>query len=182
VNGRHDICGQAHSLTVLTAIREGHEAPLARYLNALQSGTASPLSRVARTHFARWVVLGDVVFEGKGPRDHLKCGQLLFTSNFDGRDLDSYLEDLRAGLGPAADEIWGHCCGYPGRDDPAGFVAYMNRHHVESSLFFGAYGDRTVEAVKSSLAARRSVIAFALNSQGMAPTALKAAFERSFPE
>jgi hypothetical protein len=182
VNGRHDICGQAHSLTVLTAIRAGHEAPLAKYLNALQSGSASPLSRVARTHFARWVVLGDVVYEGKGTRDHLKLGQLLFTSNFDGTDLDSYLESMRTGLGPAADEIWGHCCGYPGSDDAAAFAAYMNKHHVESSLFFGAYGDRTVEDVKANLATRRSLIAFALNSQAMAPAALQAAFARSFPE
>ncbi|HEX3874693.1 MAG TPA: hypothetical protein VHW26_11145 [Solirubrobacteraceae bacterium] len=181
MNGRHDISGQAHSLTVLTAIREGHENSLARHLNALEGGPASPLAKVARTHFARWVVLGDVVYEGKGQRDHLKLGQLLFTSNFDGRDLDSYLESLRTGLGAAADEIWSHCCGYPGSGDAAAFAAYMRKHHVESSLFFGAYGERTVEDVKSSLAARHSVIAFAMNSQGMAPAALKAAFERSFP-
>jgi hypothetical protein len=180
VNGRNDICGQAHSLTVLTAIREGHESALARYLNALEGGPASPLSRVARTHFARWVVLGDVVYEGKGPRDHLRRGQLLFTSNFDGRDLDSYLESLRSGLGPAADEIWSHCAGYPGSEDAAAFAGYMRKHHVESSLFFAAYGARTVEEVTSSLAARRRVIAFASNSQGMAPAALQAAFERSF--
>lgn len=180
MNGRHDICGQAHSLTVLCAIREGHESALARYLNALESGSASPLSRVARTHFARWVVLGDVVYEGKGRRDHLKLGQLLFTSNFDGGDLDSYLESLRSGLGPAADEIWGHCTGYPGSEDGAAFAAYMRRHHVESSLFFAAYGERTVDQVKASLAARRRVIAFAMSSQGMAPAALKAAFEESF--
>jgi hypothetical protein len=182
VNGRHDISGQAHSLTVLTAIREGHEAPLARYLNALQGGPLSPLSHVARTHFARWVVLGDVVYEGKGPRDHLTLGQLLFTSNFDGTDLDSSLENLRTGLGPAADEIWGHCCGYPGHDDPAAFLAYMNKHHVESSLFFGAYGDRTVDQVTTSLADRHTVIAFALSSQGMPPDELQAAFERTFPK
>jgi len=181
VNGRHDICGQAHSLTVLTAIREGHESALARYLNALQGGTASPLATVARTHFARWVVLGDVVYQGRGTRDHLKLGQLLFTSNFDGQDLDSYLESLRTGLGGAADEIWSHCCGYPGSEDPAAFAAYIRKHHVESSLFFAAYGARTVEDVQSSLALRRSLIAFAMNSQGMAPATLQAAFERTFP-
>ncbi|MEA2371182.1 MAG: hypothetical protein QOH12_1576 [Solirubrobacteraceae bacterium] len=182
MNGRHDISGQAHSLTVLTAIRDGHESALARYLNALQGGTASPLATVARTHFARWVVVGDVVYEGKGTRDHLKLGQLLFTSNFDGKDLDSYLESLRTGLGSAADEIWGHCCGYPGSDDAAAFAAYMHKHHVESSLFFGAYGTRTVEDVISSLALRRNLIAFALNSQGMAPAALQAAFQRTFSQ
>jgi hypothetical protein len=181
VNGRHDICGQAHSLTVLSAIREGHESQLARYLNAIEGGSASPLSRVGRTHFARWVVLGDVVYEGKGPRDHLKVGQLLFTSNFDGEDLDSYLESLRTGLGPAADEIWSHCSGYPGSDDPAAFAAYMHKHHVESSLFFAAYGDRTVEQVRTSLTVRRSVIDFALDAQGLSPADLQAAFRRRFP-
>ncbi len=181
MNGRHDISGQAHSLTVMTAIRDGHESVLARYLNALQGGTASPLATVARTHFARWVVIGDVVYEGKGTRDHLKLGQLLFTSNFDGEDLDSYLESLRTGLGACADEIWGHCCGYPGSKDAAGFAAYMHKHHIESSLFFAAYGARTVEDVKRSLAVRRNLIAFAMNSQAMAPAALQAAFERTFP-
>jgi hypothetical protein len=181
VNGRHDICGQAHSLTVLTPIREGHESTLARYLNALEGGRESPLSRVARTHFARWVVVGDVVYEGKGTRDHLKRGQLLFTSNFDGTDLDSYLESLRTGLGPAADEIWSHCSGYPGSDGAAAFAAYMRKHHIESSLFFAAYGEKTVDEVKTSLAVRRDVINFAMNSQAMAPAALQAAFARAFP-
>jgi hypothetical protein len=180
VNGRHDICGQAHSLTVLTAIRTGHEVPLSCYLNALESAAASPLANVGATHFARWVVIGDVIYEGKGDRDHLELAQLLFTSNFDGTQLDPYLESLRTGLGPAADEIWGHCTGYPGSDDAAAFAAYMHKHHVESSLFFGAYADRTVDQVKSSLAARRRVIEFALGAQGMAPAALQAAFARSF--
>jgi hypothetical protein len=160
VNGRHDISGQVHALTVLTAIRPGHESALARYLNALESGPASPLAGVPGTHFARWVVISDVVYEGKGPRDHLELGQLLFTSNFDGKNLDPYLESLRTGLGPAADEIWGHCHGYPGSDDAASFAAYMRKHHIEASLFFAAYGDRTVEDVKRSLAVRLQLIAF----------------------
>ena len=181
MNGRHDISGQAHSLTVLTAIREGHEAALARYLNALEAGAASPLANVAHTHFARWVVIGDVVYEGHGPRDHLKRAQLLFTSNFDGTDLDPYLDSLRTGLGPAADEIWGHCCGYPGTEDAPAFASYMRKHHVESALFLGAYGDRTVEQVKRSLAVRLAVIDFAMKAQGMAPDKLKAAFEEGFP-
>ncbi|HWH12741.1 MAG TPA: hypothetical protein VG165_16590 [Solirubrobacteraceae bacterium] len=181
MNGRHDICGQAHSLTVLTSICAGHESALARYLNALGSGPASPLSHVGRTHFARWVVVGDVVFEGTGERDHLQFAQLLFTSNFDGTDLDSYLESLRTGLGVAADEIWSHCNGYPGSGDPAAFAAYMRRHHVESSLFFAAYGARTVEDVTSSLALRNELIAFAMSTQGLPPADLQSAFERRFP-
>jgi hypothetical protein len=180
VNGRHDICGQARALTVLTSIRERQENALARCLNALGSGDASPLARVPGTHFARWVVIGDVVYEGKGTQEHLTCSQLLFTSNFDG-DLATYLEALRTGLGEAADEIWGHCNGYPGSDEPAAFAGYLGAHQVESSLFFAAYGDRRVEGVKNSLAVRLRVIDFAMRAQGMSPADLQAAFGESFP-
>jgi hypothetical protein len=180
VNDRHDTSGQAHALTVLTSIRPGHESALARYLNGLGSGPASPLARVPGTHFARWVVIGDVVYEGQGEREHLKLGQLLFTSNFDG-PLEPYLESLRAGLGEAADAIWEHCSGYPGSTDAAGFAAYLRAHQIESSLFFAAYGERTVQDVKGSLDVRRKLIDFALSTQGMAAADLQGAFARAFP-
>jgi hypothetical protein len=179
VNGRRDTCGQAHALTVLTAILPGRESTLARHLNALDSGGASPLARVPGTHFARWVVIGDVVYEGTGARDHLTLGQLLFTSNFDG-PLEPYLESLRTGLGEGADAIWKHCRGYPGHADPSAFAGYLRAHQVESSLFFAAYGERTVQDVKRSLDVRRKVIGFALNAQGMAPADLQAAFRHTF--
>lgn len=180
MNGRHDISGQAQALSVLTAIRDGQESTLARRLNALGSGDASPLAAVPATHFARWVVIGDVVYEGAGRREHLRCGQLLFTSNFDG-DLAAYLEALRIGLGESADAIWGLCHGYPGSDDASMFAGYLRAHQVESSLFFAAYGDRTVEDVTHSLATRRQVIDFAMRTQGLPPEELQAAFAASFP-
>jgi hypothetical protein len=180
VNRRHDISGQAQALSVLTAIRDGRESALARYLNGLGSGPASPLAKVPATHFARWVVIGDVVYEGTGSREHLDCGQLLFTSNFDG-DLAAYLESLRVGLGEAADVIWGHCHGYPGSDDAGRFAGYLRAHQVESSLFFAAYGERTVSDVKDSLATRTKLIDFAVRAQGLAAAELQAAFAESFP-
>jgi hypothetical protein len=180
MSGRHDISGQAQALSVLTAIRDGRESRLARYLNGLGSGPASPLASVPATHFARWVVIGDVVYEGTGSREHLDCGQLLFTANFDG-DLAAYLESLRTGLGESADAIWGHCHGYPGRDDAARFAGYLRAHQVESSLFFAAYGERTVSDVTDSLATRRTLIDFAVRSQALAPAELQAAFAESFP-
>jgi hypothetical protein len=180
VNGRHDISGQAQALSVLTAIRDGRESALARYLNGLGSGHASPLASVPATHFARWLVIGDVVYEGTGSREHLNCGQLLFTANFDG-DLAAYLESLRIGLGQSADAIWGHCHGYPGSDDAARFAGYLRAHQVESSLFFAAYGDRTVSEVNDSLAIRQKLIDFAVRAQGLPPADLQAAFAESFP-
>lgn len=176
-----NVCGQAYSLTVLTPIIDGQETTLARHLNTLAPGDASPLAGVRGTHFARWVVIDDVIYEGsqQGEREHLKHARLLFTSNFDG-ELDAYLEALRTGLGDDVDTIWGHCIGYPGSSDPHAFTAYLRHHQVDSSLFFAAYGDRTVEQVRRSLAVRTQLISFALRAQGLGGPELKAAFIKEF--
>ena len=180
MNESRNTSGQAYALTVLTPIRAGHESALVRYLAGLESGAASPLAGVPGTHFARWVVIGDVVYEGGAQaRDHLELPRLLFTSNFDGT-IEPYLEALRSGLGEAADEIWSHCVGYPGRQEPAAFAAYLREHQIESALFFAAYGERTVSEVVRSLELRHQVIAFALRSQGMAPAELQTAFREQF--
>ncbi len=182
MSSAHNISGQAYSLTVMTPILSGHEIQLAQYLDGLQSGDQSPLVRVHGTHFARWVVIDDVIYEGpdEGEREHLKYARLLFTSNFDG-ELDSYLEALRTGLSDSADTIWGNCIGYPGSGEARSFADYMRHHQIDSSLFFAAYGDRTVEEVKRSLALRMKFVEFALDAQGLSASELKAAFLQEFP-
>jgi len=182
MNDGRNMFGQAYGLTVLTPILDGRESALTRYLHTLPGGPASPLARVPGTHFARWVVIGDVVYEGAGQRrDHLKLGRLLFTSNFDG-PIGSYLEALRTGLGEVADAIWDHCAGYPGSADAAAFTSYMRGHQIESSLFFAAYGDRTVEDVKRGLTVRCKLIDFAVQAQNMAAAELQTAFQKTFAE
>lgn len=179
MNRRRNTCGQAYALTVLTPIRDGYEAPLVRCLSSLPAGPASPLASVPGTHLARWVVIGDVVYEGQPRADHLRAGRLLFTSNFDG-PLEPYLDKLRTGLGEIADRIWGHCVGYPGASDAPAFAGYLCRHQLECSLFFAAYGGRTVEEVEHSLEMRRRVIDFALEAQQMGTAELQAAFLGAF--
>ena len=168
--------GQAYGLTVLTPILEDHVSPLAAHLGALRSAEASPLARVPGTHFARWVIVDDVVYEGgRQRRDALKAERLLFTSNFDG-PLAPYLDALRTGLGEDADAIWGHCAGYPGRGDGAAFAAWLRAHQVESALFFAAYGAQTVAEVRRNLDERARLMTFALEAQGLPPAELQARF------
>jgi hypothetical protein len=171
-----------YGLTVLTPILDGEQQALAEHLDALPGGAASPLARVPGTHFARWVVIGDVIYEGGGQRrhDHLASPRLLFTTNFDGR-LDAYLEGMRTGLGEEADAIWGRCRGYPGRADATTFAAWFVAHQVDSSLFFSAYGEQTVGDVHVNLERRRRLIEFALHAQGLEPDALQAHFQERFP-
>jgi hypothetical protein len=182
VSSAHNISGQAYSLTVLAPIVDGHETQLAQYLNGLQGGDRSPLAGVRGTHFARWVVIDDVIYEGsdEGEHEHLRHARLLFTSNFDG-ELDPYLEALRTGLGDSVDTIWGNCLGYPGSGNARAFADYMRHHQIDSSLFFAAYGDRTVEEVRRSLALRSKFVEFVLRTQGLPALELKAAFLQEFP-
>jgi hypothetical protein len=180
VKDGRNTCGQAYGLTVFTPIVRGRESSLVRLLDALETGAESPLARVPGTHFARWVVIGDVVYECSPQlRDHLDLGRLLFTSNFDGEPAP-YLEALRVGLGEDADAIWGHCSGYPGSADASAFAAYIRAHQVESSLFFAAYGERTVEQVRGSLQVHRRLIDFALEAQRMPSAELQNAFREEF--
>jgi hypothetical protein len=172
--------GQAYGLTVLTPILEDRVSALAAHLDTFGPEDASPLARVAGTHFARWVIIEDVVYEGgRQRRDALKASRLLFTSNFDG-PLDAHLEALRTELGDDADAVWGHCAGYPGRADPPAFAAYFRNHQVESALFFGAYGDHTVAEVHANLARRTRLIEFAMAAQGLEPAELRARFQAEF--
>jgi hypothetical protein len=172
--------GQATALTVITPVMAGHLAPLAASLDTLGGGEASPLARVAGTHFARWVIMDDVVFEGgRQKRDRLAAPRLLFTSNFDG-GLAPYLEALRAGTGEAADAIWGHCAGYPGREDGAAWAAWFGAHQLDCSLFFAAYGTQTVDQVRADLAARDALRSFALAHRGTPPAELRARFAEVF--
>ena len=172
--------GQAYSLTVLSPILDGHSDDLADQLASLPDGAGSPLARVPGTHFARWVIVDDLVYEGGSQRrDSLKAPRLLFTSNFDG-SLGAYLEAIRSEMGDAADAIWSHCAGYPGRADAQRFAAWFRHHQVDSALFFAAYGDQSVERVKANLDLRTRLTNFALAAQGLPAAELKARFQAEF--
>jgi hypothetical protein len=167
-------------LTVLAPIVEGREDALTRHLDGLSGGAGSPLARVPGTHFARWVVIPDVIDAGAGRRrDHLRASRLLFTSSFDG-PLTPYLEALRTGLGDDTDTIWGHCIGYPGRGEPAAFAGWMRAHRLVSALFFAAH-EQTVGEVHSNLELRARLVDFALAGQGLAPERLQSSFRERFP-
>lgn len=176
-----DRSGQALALTVLAPIQAGHESALADALNDLPLREGSPLARVPGTHFARFVVIDAPVYEGAPQkRDSWKASRLLFTSNFDA-PVERYLDGLRTGLDTDGDAIFGRCVGYPGSADAQAWTAWLLAHRVKSSLFFGAYGDQSVQTVRDSIATRARLAAFALEAQGLAPAELQARFREAFP-
>jgi hypothetical protein len=171
--------GQATAFMALTPIRPGAEAELRAYLDALPKA-GSPLSRLAGTHFARWVILRDWVNDPSQSReDHLHNPYLIFTSNFDG-PLDPYLDELCVKLAPEAREIWGRCVGCPPEATGPQLKAYLLHNKIDTGFFVAAYPHATVAQVKAALAAREQLIALAVRAQDMGPDELWRAFGEAF--
>jgi hypothetical protein len=168
--------GVAYSLTVMAPIVAGREQDARDALEALDA----PLARLENLHFSRIHVVSELVHQGpkQRHRDHLRAAQLIFTSTFDGRSLDPYLEDLRVLAEP--DAWWRFCAGYPGSADAAAFVDWVRAHQIDSSLFASAHPSATVPGVLESLALRERIIDFAIEARGLDAAELQRRFRETF--
>jgi len=179
-----NITGQAYAFMAMTPVKPGEEQPLADYLRGLRGRGPSPLTRLARTHLARFVIVPDFHNNPTWKQrreEHLDLNYLIFTSNLDG-DLDSYLDELCEKLAPEAGEIWGRCVGCPEHAQGAALKKYLEHNQIDTGIFFAAYGHATVAMVKHALRERERMIAFAVSSQGLEPAALQKAFLAEFGE
>lgn len=167
--------GPMCALTVLTPIIPGYEDKLRGCLEGFRD-TGSPLAKLPRTHFGRWVIVPSFLKDPTEPKEgDLDCSYLLFSSTFDG-PLDSYVDELCSQLAREAERIWGCCIGCPESAGRPGLKAYLLHNQIETGLFFSAYPTASLETVKESLHTREQTIAFAARTQGMEPAALRKAF------
>ena len=171
----------ATPLTVLTPVVPGEEQALRNALGRLSRAGVSPFSRVAETHAARWVVVAGAPWRYRGlPRRTrpLRMQYLLFTSTAN-RAPEQHVEDLRTGLRSDADAVWGHCVGYPGYQQPAGFRRYLLHNRLPVHRWFAAY-DASVREVGNALEVRRRHAGFAARTQQLDDLDLQAAFLAEF--
>jgi hypothetical protein len=174
--------GQIYGLTILSPILEGdtldicHATALRWYLAGIPRDHTSPFAQVSSTHFARLVVMDDVVFVGAPAiEEHLKSRYLVFESNFDG-DLDRYLTRMAREIPEFVDSVWQHCVGYPGVADPAAFVAYMKKCQIETTFFFADVNDKTVQQNLKALQVQSAVSHFIERNQGRPAAEIQQAF------
>jgi hypothetical protein len=164
----------------VTPILPGVEFELKDRLGALPRGDDSPLARLGGTHFARWLVLHNLVYQGPPQvRDNLQSSYLIFVSNFDG-ELDRYLDAMLDRMAAEADAVWSCCVGFPGTKDPKAFKTYLKHNQLNTTFFVSAYPDATVDDVRHSLALRQRIIDFAVASQRLDPISLQQAWIRDF--
>jgi hypothetical protein len=174
-----NIAGRTFSLMVWTPVLPGREDELRSTLEGLDTAR-SPLAKLPRTHSARWlVVAGMPVPPGTKADDPLGGPFLLFTSNFDG-DVDSYLHELCELMADEAAAIWSHCVGCPRPPEGAALKAYLHRNQVDAGFAFAAYGDASVQRIRTALDKRERLIDFAVRAQDMEPATRRAAFLQEF--
>ena len=177
---RSDHNGQATALTVLTPIVPGREGDLRAVLEALPTGSASPLARVPRTHVARFAIIDRLVEDDVPRQDRLRFQYLLFSSSLDG-DVESYLTDICTHMPDEADAIWSHCSGYPGSAEAARFRRFVLDHRITSSFFFSAYPEATVHDVRTARVLREQLLAFVLGARGLDAAGRLESFRTAFP-
>jgi hypothetical protein len=173
-----NVAGNVAAWTVLTPIIPGQDDDLRAMLAKLGVGEDSPLAKASRTHFARWVVIPQLVFQGRPQKpDPLRSQYLLFTACCDA-PRETYLDHIRETMPQEADAIWGHCVAYPGAADAAKFRAYFEHNSIDSQFFVAAYPTITVQGVQAALALRDRLIAFATESQGLDAAAFATAYRQ----
>ncbi len=174
--------GSVYGLTILSPIIDderatpSHDLQIRRYLATLPTGEDSPFALAPGTHLARLVVLDDVMYVGMPTcEEHLKSKYLIFESNCDG-ELDPYLNGLATNMPQHLDSIWSHCVGYPGAANRQAFVDYMKACQLETTFYFAAVNDKSVQQTLQALQTQAAVAEFVTTHQGLSPARLKADF------
>ena len=144
-------------------------------------GINSPFSKNDRTHFARFVVIEDVMYNGRDPDDAIKasfdgtnpvtaqpqdalsCPFLLFTADFDAAsgdssELTSYLGLLWETMKPGLSEVFAHCVGFESVSTSADFANYIQRGQIETTMSFNDYWT-TAPPLKTRIATPAAITA-----------------------
>lgn len=166
---RAGLCSDPRTDATVTSHTQALRAALVALPTALQTpatekiGINSPFARSDRTHFARFAILDDVAFNGRGQRDPIKvalklapqpsvtdpvdrlpCAYLILVADFDTPDgsdaaLADYLGHLWSVMEPELREILAHTEGHDRAKDAAGFVRLIRACQVETTMPFTDY-------------------------------------------
>lgn len=174
--------GQAYAFMSMTAVMPGREPDLEAMLAAWPKGPDSPLARMGTTHFARFLVLHDLVYQGEPQvRDSLESAYLIFVSNFDG-ELEAYLDSLLEFMPDEAEQVWGLCAGCPSLRERDDFLAYLLHNQVDTTFFLSAYPEATVQNVRDAVDLRRRLSRMAVDGQRSQPAELMRRWRAEFAE
>ncbi len=137
--------------TLLARIKDGQLGKLKRLMQLGTFATIDlgirPLKNLPTLHFARVSVIDDTY--------------MLFASVYDG-DFIQYVEDFGTRIADEIDKIFGKLVGYPlgGSRDIIAFKAFLRARQIKTNAFGGAYLDRSLLQIKSSVALSKELYHF----------------------
>ncbi|MDT8999570.1 hypothetical protein RQP53_09865 [Paucibacter sp. APW11] len=162
----------------------------------------SPMTLVPQTYLCRFFVLDDVYTESlpggsaldtladflpvtpdamrrraMPAQDRLQSRYLVFSCNFHGgpsANLDGYLAGMWSNIRAEIESVWQHCYGFEQVHDAAGFVAYMKKCQLETTLFFVGSNDEPLPEQLKALYLKQELAKFAVENQGLDAATLRA--------
>lgn len=137
----------------LAALAPAHQTP------PTMGGPDSPFSRDSRTHFARFAVIDDTIYNGRLPTDaildqsdrltaqpidQLNCPYLLFVVDFDApegspSELQDYLENLWKLSSDELGDVFKYCYDFPKNPTAESFAKFVAAHQIDTTMPFNDY-------------------------------------------
>jgi hypothetical protein len=166
------VTGATESLVLLVRVRAGQAEAARTAIRDHWPAHASPFAAAGGTHLGRLQVLTPPARRGRrGPQEHV-----LLAADADA-PLAAWLERLRVAAAGPLDAVFGHCAFYPGTAEPAAFARWVAANRLEIGFSVIGSPDATLAEVGDALGLREQIGAFAEETQGIAPAALRAAWQ-----
>lgn len=168
------------TLTIVSAIRPGHEEPVRSVLSSFKEPDNSPFAEVPGTHVARFVVMNWLGTGDPTSRKRLRPTRLLFSAVVDG-PAEAWLWGLFEKQGPAFEEVWHHCVGWPQSHDSTSRSRWLLEQRLTNTYSVIAH-DATVAEIRRGLALRDALRDVAAEPASATPAELRAAYRRAMSQ
>jgi hypothetical protein len=164
--------GNSYALTLITPIVPGAAPDLRSVLESFGSGKESPLARLEDVHFARWVIVGQLLTDWDGAPKRpsvIESEYLLFSADLTAKAPDaaalpgSFLNQL-AEIEESR-EVWKHCVGFPATGDSDAVAKYLDHGRIQIDLYYAAFPDLTPAEIAHAIKVRRQFADFVLSHQ-----------------
>lgn len=165
------------ALIVIAPITEDQVESASDAIAQTPTGPGSPFALLPSTHFARWVVLANLLDADDDPVEPRRP-YLLFCADLDG-SLEDWATSACERAGPQLDRVWRHCEGYPGSGEVGRFLDYLRVHQVSAGFSICSYS-ATVDEIRASLTLQRQLRELAELQQGLSPAELRRVYGARF--
>lgn len=155
-----------------------HQTRIREYLRQLPNGKASPFRRVPNLQFCRFVIFYDLPCQGyPTTTDHLNSPYVMMSSVIAG-DYKVCLESMLEEVSDVLEQIYSNCVAFPGTNDIARFLEYVERCRFDATFCFGAYPQADLYEVRAAVRLQSQFREFALKTPRQNPEALQASFRQ----